>query len=176
MYGAFPSQTKHVTFELFHVRNARTGNKSPELRVAQLFFMRLLFHLLQAVIFLHENCTVHRDINARNILLTKEGEVKLVDFGLSWSLSGPLDGTDGCLGSPCWMAPEVITSRRTRQNYGNRADVWALGVTTIELGDGRAPYESMHPTRALFQIVTNPPPTLCRPFNWSENYVDFINE
>ena len=86
--------------------------------------------------------------------------------------------TDTCIGSPCWMAPEIITSSHgTRKSgYGNRADVWAVGVTAIELADGTPPYYNMHPTRALFQILRNPPPTFARPGNWSQSFNDFITE
>lgn len=76
------------------------------------------------------------------------------------------------------MAPEMFGTA-TRQNeelYSNRIDVWALGITAIEIGDGNAPFQNMHPTRAMFQIVRNPPPTLYRPANWSQNYNDFIAE
>lgn len=74
------------------------------------------------------------------------------------------------------MAPEVVSAAQGQGDYGNRADVWALGITAIEIGDGRSPYHDMHPTRAMFQIVRNPPPKLFRPTNWSENYNDFISE
>ncbi|XP_064213013.1 neither inactivation nor afterpotential protein C isoform X2 [Tribolium castaneum] len=136
----------------------------------------ILKEVVKAAIFLHENCCIHRDIRGSNILLTNNGDVKLGDFGFSCFLNDVLGGTNDCVGSPCWMAPEVVTCKRTKRNYGNRVDVWSLGITAIELGDGTAPYQSMPPSRILFQIVTNPPPTLYRKFNWSENYIDFINE
>lgn len=121
---------------------------------------------------------IHRDVKGSNILLTKEGEVKLVDFGLSRHLSSTFGKSSSCLGSPFWMAPEVVASSQNEEDdgYGNRADVWALGITTIELGDGKAPLQDIHPSRAIFQIVRNPPPTLYRPSNWSEQITDFINE
>lgn len=131
---------------------------------------------------LHENHVIHRDVRGNNILLTKEGEVKLVDFGLCRHLSSTLGKSGTCIGSPCWMAPEVVASSRNKQDnddddgYGNRADVWAVGITIIELGDGKAPFQDMHPTRALFQILRNPPPTFYRPANWTETITDFINE
>ena len=73
------------------------------------------------------------------------------------------------------MAPEVIASAKG-YSYDNRADVWALGITAIELADGRAPFSEMHATRAMFQILRNPPPTLYRQSNWSQNFNDFISE
>ncbi|KAK9687666.1 Myosin head (motor domain) [Popillia japonica] len=99
-------------------------------------------------------------------------------FGLSRHLSSTLGRTDTSIGSPSWMAPEVVTSSGdyNDEGYGNRADVWALGITAIELGDGKTPFCDMHPTRALFQIVRNPPPTLYRPCSWTDTYIDFISE
>ncbi|XP_014249774.1 neither inactivation nor afterpotential protein C isoform X2 [Cimex lectularius] len=136
----------------------------------------ILREVLKALMMLHENHVIHRDIKASNVLLTKEGEVKLVDFGISRELASTMDKRQTSLGSPCWMAPEIVTSCHTKGSYDNRADVWALGITAIELGDGKAPFQDMHPTRALFQIVRNPPPTLYRPAHWSQNYNDFVAE
>lgn len=73
------------------------------------------------------------------------------------------------------MAPEVISCTKTGP-YENRADVWALGITAIEFADGKAPFADMHPTRAMFQILRNPPPTLYRQSSWSQNFNDFIAE
>ncbi|XP_065213271.1 neither inactivation nor afterpotential protein C [Planococcus citri] len=135
---------------------------------------------VKAICHLHENHVVHRDIKAKNILLTSNGEIKLVDFGLSRGLKNTLDRKSTCLGSPCWMAPELIISGRNNadgvSSYDNRIDVWALGITALELAEGQAPCEEMHPTRAIFQIVRNPPPTFKLPSKWSQNYADFISE
>lgn len=89
-------------------------------------------------------------------------------------MKSELEKPHTCIGSPCWMAPEVVAG--TNSGYDSRIDVWAIGITAIELADGKAPFEGMHPTRALFQIVRNPPPTLYRPANWSANLNDFITE
>ncbi|XP_076302995.1 LOW QUALITY PROTEIN: neither inactivation nor afterpotential protein C-like, partial [Lasioglossum baleicum] len=138
----------------------------------------ILKEVIQALIYLHENNVMHRDIRGSNILLTKEGEVKLVDFGLSRMCQGEMGKRYTCIGSPSWMAPEVAMSKGAGSSggYGNRADVWAIGITAIELADGKPPFQDMHPTRALFQIVRNPPPNLYRPSNWSQNFNDFIAE
>lgn len=129
------------------------------------------------MIYLNENNVMHRDIRGSNILLTKEGEIKLVDFGLSRTCQSEIGKRYTCVGSPSWMAPEVAMSKgNNSEGYGNRADVWAIGITAIELADGRPPFQDMHPTRALFQIIRNPPPTLYRPSNWSQNFNDFISE
>lgn len=123
---------------------------------------------------MHEQNVIHRDIRANNILLTIDGDIKLSDFGLSCRLTSNLAKRSTTIGSPSWMAPEVVIGGDA--SYGNRADVWALGITAIELADGKAPFEDIHPTRALFQIVRNPPPGLNRPSNWSNDLNDFISE
>ncbi|XP_046607249.1 neither inactivation nor afterpotential protein C isoform X1 [Neodiprion virginianus] len=137
----------------------------------------ILKEVVKALLHLHENNVVHRDVRGNNILLTKNGEVKLVDFGLSRMIKGELGKRKTCIGSPCWMAPEVVTSKDTPETgYGSRVDVWAIGITAIELADGKPPFQDMHPSRALFQIIRNPPPNLYRPANWTQNFNDFIAE
>ncbi|XP_067622470.1 neither inactivation nor afterpotential protein C isoform X4 [Eurosta solidaginis] len=131
----------------------------------------------RGAIELNRNHVIHRDIRGDNILLTKEGRVKLCDFGLSREVDSTFGKRGTCIGSPCWMAPEVVTSMNAREpQITSRADVWAVGITTIELADGQPPFADMHPTRAMFQIVRNPPPTLLRPTNWSQQINDFITE
>ncbi|XP_059059333.1 neither inactivation nor afterpotential protein C [Achroia grisella] len=133
----------------------------------------ILKYTIKAVVYLHENKVIHRNIRCSNILITRDGEVKLSDFGLSCKLNGTLGKRNTNIGSPSWMAPEVVTCIG---GYGNRADVWALGITTIEMADGKGPFQEMHPTRALFQIVRNPPPNLSKPAMWSNDLNDFITE
>ena len=92
-------------------------------------------------------------------------------------IKGETGKRNTCIGSPSWMAPEVVTSKNVSDSgYDSRADVWAIGITAIEIADGKAPFQDMHPTRALFQIVRNPPPSLYRPSNWSQVFNDFIIE
>lgn len=124
--------------------------------------------------YLHQHSIIHRDVRASNIILTKDGQVKLIDFGLSYLLSSPQSTTNALIGSPYWMAPEIMPS--AEDMYDNKVDVWSLGITAIELGEGKSPFETMHPSRAMFLVARNPPPTLYRPANWSLNYNDFISE
>lgn len=131
----------------------------------------------KAVTQLHKNYFIHRDIKGSNILLTNQGEVKLCDFGLARNIGNTMGKRGTAIGSPCWMAPEMVTSPiEGEERYGSRIDVWALGITAIELADGSAPFQDIHPTRAMFQIVRNPPPTLYRPANWTQTFNDFIAE
>jgi serine/threonine protein kinase len=121
--------------------------------------------------YLHGVANVcHRDIKAGNVLLTSQGEVKLADFGVSAELTNTLNKRKTVVGSPFWMAPEVI-----RENhYDGRADVWSLGITAIEMAEGQPPHANLHPMRAIFIIPTMPSPTLADPDAWSPEMLDFI--
>ncbi|KAI5639668.1 myosin head (motor domain) domain-containing protein [Phthorimaea operculella] len=132
----------------------------------------ILKYTIKALVYLHENKLIHRNVRCSNILLTKDGEVKLSDFGLSCQLKDVHGITKDVIGSPSYMAPEVVAG----VGYGNRIDVWAVGITTIEMADSKAPFQDMHPTRALFQIARNPPPSLLKPSMWSNDINDFISE
>lgn len=118
---------------------------------------------------LHGNGLVHGDVRGSNILITKEGEIKIGDFGFSRLK----EEAAKFFGSPAFLAPEIVVGHK---NCDDRIDVWSLGITAIELGDGKASFQQVHPTRALFQIVRNPPPTLYRPSNWTDVYNDFVEE
>ncbi|XP_077275817.1 STKc_myosinIII_N_like and MYSc_Myo21 domain-containing protein ninaC isoform X1 [Temnothorax americanus] len=154
------------------------GMIASDKRIREEHIAFILREVIRALIHLHEHNVIHRDVRGSNIVLTKEGEVKLVDFGLSRTMKSELEKRRTYVGSPSWMAPEMIGGKDSGADsgYGSRVDVWAIGITAIELADGKAPFEDMHPTRALFQIVRNPPPTLYRPANWSKNFNDFISE
>uniref|UniRef100_A0A182QQM6 non-specific serine/threonine protein kinase n=1 Tax=Anopheles farauti TaxID=69004 RepID=A0A182QQM6_9DIPT len=146
-------------------------------RASEMQLAYILREVSRALVYLHEHHIVHRDVRGSNILMTKDGEVKLCDYGLARDTKSTLGKRGTCIGSPCWMAPEVVTSSKSEKDvYDNRSDVWALGITAIELGDGKPPFADMHATRAMFQIVRNPPPTLYRQSNWSQEFNDFIAE
>nr|CAH7760761.1 unnamed protein product [Callosobruchus chinensis] len=147
-------------------------------RISEDHIAYILKDTVRALIHLHENNVMHRDVRGSNILLTKEGEVKLCDFGLSTMTRNEGEKLTTVLGSPCWMAPELVAANGDKKNacYDNRIDLWALGITAIELGDGQAPFQEMHPSRAMFQIIRNPPPMLQKISYWSETFHDFISE
>lgn len=154
------------------IRSLQTINK----RISETHIAYILRETVKAVVYLHDHNVMHRDIKGSNILLTREGEIKLCDFGLSRDIESPMGKRTTCIGSPCWLAPEIVSSGKKGDPYDNRSDVWALGVTAIELADGKPPFADMHPTRCLFQILRNPPPTFYRPSNWSQNFNDFVSE
>lgn len=121
--------------------------------------------------YLHGVANVcHRDIKCGNVLLTSDGHVKLADFGVSAELTNTLNKRKTVVGSPYWMAPEVIRE----SHYDGRADVWSLGITTIEMAEGSPPHANLHPLRAIFVIPTKPAPTLADPDNWSPEMLDFV--
>ena len=121
--------------------------------------------------YLHGVANVcHRDIKCGNVLLTSDGHVKLADFGVSAELTNTLNKRKTVVGSPYWMAPEVIRE----SHYDGRADVWSLGITAIEMAEGAPPHANLHPLRAIFVIPTKPAPTLADPDNWSPAMLDFV--
>ncbi|KAK6642740.1 hypothetical protein RUM43_004242 [Polyplax serrata] len=137
----------------------------------------VLRETVEALVYLHANHCMHRDIKGHNILLTESGRVKLVDFGVASHLSATLGKRNTSVGTPYWMAPEVIACEQQMEAwYDARCDVWSLGITAIELAEGDPPLCELHPMRALFQIPRNPPPTLSRPEDWSAEFNDFLSE
>ncbi|XP_067147910.1 myosin-IIIa [Apteryx mantelli] len=146
-------------------------------RMNELIIAYILHEALMGLQHLHENKTIHRDIKGNNILLTTEGGVKLVDFGVSAQLTSTRLHRNTSVGTPFWMAPEVIAcEQQLDSSYDARCDAWSLGITAIELGDGDPPLADLHPMRALFKIPRNPPPTLQQPELWSSEFNDFINK
>ncbi|XP_036422044.1 myosin-IIIb isoform X2 [Colossoma macropomum] len=124
---------------------------------------------------LHNNRIIHRDVKGNNILLTTDGGVKLVDFGVSAQLTSARLRRNTSVGTPFWMAPEVIAcEQQFDYSYDARCDVWSLGITAIELADGDPPLAEMHPVKALFKIPRNPSPTLRHPDQWCRSFSHFI--
>ncbi|XP_046384046.1 myosin-IIIb-like [Ischnura elegans] len=121
----------------------------------------ILRETVEALVYLHSNHCMHRDIKGHNILLTEDAHIKLVDFGVSSHLGTTLGRRNTSVGTPYWMAPEVIAcEQQLDASYDCRCDVWSVGITAIELAEGQPPLSSLHPMRALFRIPRSPPPTL----------------
>ncbi|KAM9792077.1 STE20-like serine/threonine-protein kinase [Neosynchiropus ocellatus] len=130
---------------------------------------------LQALVYLHDNKIIHRDLKAGNILLTLDGDVKLADFGVSAKNSKTLQRRDSFIGTPYWMAPEVVMCETSKDRpYDYKADIWSLGVTLIELAQIEPPNHEMNPMRVLLKIAKAEPPTLMQPSRWSAEFSDFL--
>jgi len=125
---------------------------------------------LKGLKYLHRMGKIHRDVKGGNILLTEQGQVKLADFGVSGTLTSTFSKRNTFVGTPYWMAPEVILE----QSYDGRADIWSLGITAIEMAEINPPNADMHPMRVLIQIPQAPAPKLRDRDKWSENFHDFI--
>tara|TARA_B100000482_G_C12599675_1_gene294662 strand:+ start:729 stop:1910 length:1182 start_codon:yes stop_codon:yes gene_type:complete len=128
--------------------------------------------VLQALSFIHRQYRVHRDIKSDNILIDTDGRVKLADFGFAASLTREARNRTSVVGTPFWMAPELIQS----QSYDCKVDIWSLAITALEMTDGEPPLMHEPVMRALFLITVNEPPKLHDPSVWSETLDHFLRK
>lgn len=148
--------------------------------------------ILRGLSYLHSNKVIHRDIKGQNVLLTDNAEVKLVDFGVSAQLDRTIGRRNTFIGTPYWMAPEVIACEENPDaTYDNRSDLWSLGIeikfkvlfivyiififwsflgiTALEMAESQPPLCDLHPMRALFLIPRNSPPRL-KSKKWAKKF------
>lgn len=138
--------------------------------------IRYLCHeICEGLRFLHSNKVIHRDLKAGNVLLTLDGDVKIADFGVSAKNKHTLQKRDSFIGTPYWMAPEVVLCETYRDNpYDYKADIWSLGITLIEFAQMEPPNNEMNPMRVLLKIQKSDPPSLAQPSKWSKEFKDFL--
>uniref|UniRef100_A0A8C2HPU8 non-specific serine/threonine protein kinase n=1 Tax=Cyprinus carpio TaxID=7962 RepID=A0A8C2HPU8_CYPCA len=146
------------------------GLEEPQIRV-------ICKQMLEALQYLHSMKIIHRDLKAGNILLTLDGDIKLADFGVSAKNTKTLQRRDSFIGTPYWMAPEVVMCETMKDApYDYKADIWSLGITLIELAQIEPPHHELNPMRVLLKIAKSEPPTLEKPAKWSMEFKDFLKK
>uniref|UniRef100_UPI0037E883DD mitogen-activated protein kinase kinase kinase kinase 3-like n=1 Tax=Semicossyphus pulcher TaxID=241346 RepID=UPI0037E883DD len=135
----------------------------------------VLRETLQGLFYLHSRGKMHRDVKGANILLTDSGYVKLADFGVSAQISMTIAKRKSFIGTPYWMAPEVAAVER-KGGYNQLCDIWAVGITAIELAELQPPMFDLHPMRALLLMTKSnfQPPKLKDKEKWTGNFHQFV--
>ena len=116
----------------------------------------VMVEMCRGLEYLHGERRVHRDVKSKNVLVSRRGSIKLADFGVAARLTDTTTKRKSFMGTPYWMAPEVIE----QSLYNTKADVWSLGITAIELAKRKPPHSTLHPMKVLFVVPRAPPPTL----------------
>lgn len=130
----------------------------------------VLREVLKGLLFMHGMKRLHRDIKSDNVLITGSGQVKLADFGFCAELTEERNKRTTCVGTPYWMAPELIK----QFEYDYKVDLWSVGILAIECAEWEPPYMDEKPLRAMYLITSQKPPKLSNPGQWSPELHDFI--
>ena len=132
----------------------------------------VLKRVLEALQYLHKQGQIHRDVKCSNIFMDLMGNFCLGDFGVCAILKErPVAKT--FVGTSCWMAPDVLVEEH---GYNCKADIWSLGITAIELAEGKAPYSGLSSMKVIKMIINSDPPRLKDESKWSKSFKDFVYE
>ena len=157
--------------EYGNIREIIKKGKKLGIKITELEISAIIYMVLQGIKFIHQKNLINRDIKGRNILVGKNGNVKLCDFGICKRyIENGMKKFRG--GSPYWMAPEILK----REEYNQNIDIWALGITCIELAEYEPPYSKYSPEDVLKKIIKNPPKGLNEPDKWSYEFNDFVKK
>jgi len=126
---------------------------------------------LKGLRFIHNQHRIHRDIKSDNVLMGIDGSIKIADFGYAAQLTEERSKRVTIVGTPYWMAPELIRG----ENYDQKVDVWSTGIMIMEMSEGEPPYMDLPPLRALFFITTKGIPGLKNQEKWSIEFKEFLN-
>ena len=152
------------------IRDIIKRGKRENISINELEISSIIYMVLQSLVFIHKNNLIDRDIKGRNILVNTEGMVKLCDFGICKIYhKDNMKHLRG--GSPYWMAPEVLN----KEEYDQTIDIWALGITCIELAENEPPFFNLSPKEVMKQIIKSPPKGLNNKSKWSNEFNDFIS-
>jgi p21-activated kinase 1 len=168
-YGAYK-----VEDELWIVMEIMPGGKLTDLlyeaQLTEQEIATIMREALLALKYMHDKKFAHRDIKSDNLLVGEKGEVKIADFGFCAEISTNAAKRRSVVGTPYWMAPEVIRG----QAYDFKCDVWSLGIMALEMAEGEPPLLDLPPLRALFMIATQGPPELKDKTKWSPEFHHFL--
>jgi serine/threonine protein kinase len=168
-YKNSADQTVCIALELM-VGGCLTDVVSPQYPMIERHMAYVCKGMLMGLAFLHRQYRLHRDIKSDNVLVNYDGEVKLADFGFAINLTSEESKRTSVVGTPYWMAPELIRG----QKYDSKVDIWSLGITLIEMAEGEPPLLKEPPLRALLMITINPPAKL-KSNLWSPAIVHFLS-
>ena len=152
------------------IREIIKRGKKKNIQITETELSSIIYMVLKGIQFIHSKNLIDRDIKGRNILINNEGEVKLCDFGICRPYKkNQMKNLRG--GSPYWMAPEILK----KEEYGPNIDIWALGITCIEMAEYEPPYSKLSPNDVIKKIIKSPPKGLNNPKNWSKEFNEFVN-